>query len=154
MSSIANQLINLQNNTALVNFQQGQDRLSQGNGAELDKNSFLQLLMAQIANQDPTNPMDQSQMLQQQAAFTQIEELQNLTNVMQSNNQLMQASNLVGKHVIVTDEFQNQTTITVDSVMFDDTGNVVLRHGDNLYAASQIEEILSGPPVATPPTAG
>lgn len=143
MSTVANDLINLKNNTARVQYQQGQDRIAQGN-RELDNNAFLQLMLAQLRNQDPTNPMDQSQFLQQQAAFTQIEKLENLTAAINSNNQVMQASNLVGKTVVVEDEFQNQKEITVDSVLFDGQGQVVLRHGEDMYSAAQVVEIKSG----------
>lgn len=157
MSSIANQLTTLQNNTGQVQYNQGQDRIRSGSNSELDNNAFLQLFLTQLRNQDPTNPMDQSQLLQQQASFTQIEQLQSLNSNIESSNQMMQASNLVGKSVTVKDQFGDQSTIDVDSVLFDSNGDVILRSGDDLYAASQVVEILanpSQPPAGTGTDAG
>ncbi len=148
MSSITNDLLNMQNNTSRLNYQAGQDRVAQGNN-ELDKDAFLQLMFAQLRNQNPDDAMDPSQFLQQQASFTQIEELQNLSSAIKGNNQLMQASNLVGKSVTIQDSLGNDQTLTVESVVFDDTGQVLLKNGDDIYPASSIQEIFD-----TPPTTG
>jgi flagellar basal-body rod modification protein FlgD len=40
-----------------------------------NENTFLQLLVAQIKNQDPTNPTDAVQFLSQLAQFSQLEQL-------------------------------------------------------------------------------
>ncbi len=40
-----------------------------------NESTFLQLLVAQIQNQDPTQPMDSSTFLTQLAEFTQVEQL-------------------------------------------------------------------------------
>jgi flagellar basal-body rod modification protein FlgD len=40
-----------------------------------DETTFLQLLVAQIQNQDPTSPMDSSTFLTQLASFSQLEQL-------------------------------------------------------------------------------
>jgi flagellar basal-body rod modification protein FlgD len=40
-----------------------------------NENTFLQLLVAQIKNQDPTNPTDSVQFLSQLAQFSQLEQL-------------------------------------------------------------------------------
>jgi flagellar basal-body rod modification protein FlgD len=145
VSSVANSLINLQNNTAQVQYNQSQDRIQAGANSQLDNNAFLRLFLTQLQNQDPTNPMDQSQLLQQQASFTQIEQLQNLNSNIESSNQMMQASNLVGKSVTIEDQFGEQSTINVDSVLFDANGDVILRSGEDLYAASQVVEIIANP---------
>lgn len=49
-----------------------------GSGATLNKNDFLKLLVTQLQNQDPLNPMDQNQFLSQTAQFTSLEQLQNI----------------------------------------------------------------------------
>lgn len=43
-------------------------------GAMGDYNTFLQLLIAQAKNQDPTNPTDPAQYVQQFAALSQVEQ--------------------------------------------------------------------------------
>ena len=45
----------------------------------VNKNMFLQLLVAQIKNQDPLNPADGVQFLAQLAQFTQLEQTQNMS---------------------------------------------------------------------------
>ncbi len=43
----------------------------------IDKNMFLQLLVAQLKNQDPLNPTDSMQFVQQLAQFQQLEQTVN-----------------------------------------------------------------------------
>ena len=44
-------------------------------GALAQESTFLQLLVAQIKNQDPTQPMDSTAFLSQLAQFSQLEQL-------------------------------------------------------------------------------
>ena len=53
------------------------------------------MLMTQIKNQDPTNAMDDNQMVAQLAQFSMIEMLQQLTTAMQGSS-LAQATALIG----------------------------------------------------------
>lgn len=46
-----------------------------GTGALANESTFLQLLVAQIKNQDPTQPMDSTAFLSQLAQFSQLEQL-------------------------------------------------------------------------------
>lgn len=46
-------------------------KVGKGMGA-MDATDFMKLLTTQLANQDPTNPMDNSQMLAQMAQFTSL----------------------------------------------------------------------------------
>ena len=45
---------------------------------QVDKNMFLQLLVAQLKNQDPMNPSDSSQFVGQLAQFQQLENSTNM----------------------------------------------------------------------------
>ena len=45
-----------------------------------DKDMFLQLLVAQMRYQDPTNPTDSSQFLAQSAQFTALEKMEAVAN--------------------------------------------------------------------------
>lgn len=47
-------------------------------GAQVDKHMFLQLLVAQLRNQDPMNPTDGSQFVAQLAQFQQMESTLNM----------------------------------------------------------------------------
>lgn len=74
---------------------------------DLDQDAFMQLLIAQMKNQDPTEPVDASEQLVQLAQFTQVESLDKINAQMealvsaQSSTQALQASALVGKTVQV-----------------------------------------------------
>lgn len=72
---------------------------------DLDKDAFLQLLVAQLQNQDPTQASDPNQMVQQMTSFSALEQAQNTNTLLaaiQTQNQTLlqtQAVGLVGKTV-------------------------------------------------------
>jgi len=70
------------------------------------KDDFLKLLVAQLENQDPLNPMDGTEFTAQLAQFSSLEYLQNINgglsdlNTAQSALQNSQAVSLIGKTVL------------------------------------------------------
>ncbi len=75
--------------------------------ATLNYNNFLQLLIAQMKYQDPTDPMDASEQVSQLATFSQVEQSvkmnSNLQAIIQANS-FSQASDLVGKYITSADD--------------------------------------------------
>ena len=73
----------------------------------LGKDEFLRLLVAQLKNQDPLNPMDNSQFVAQTAQFSSLEQLQNMNKTLDrlaansGNGGAASASALLGKTVTV-----------------------------------------------------
>ena len=73
-------------------------------------NSFLQLLMTQLKNQDPTSPMDTNQFTSQLVQFTGVQQQINtnasLTTLIQATqgNTLLNSSSIIGKAVEVTSD--------------------------------------------------
>jgi hypothetical protein len=53
-------------------------------GTELDKNAFLNLLIAQLKNQDPLNPMKDQEFIAQLATFSSLEQMGNMNKNMES----------------------------------------------------------------------
>lgn len=96
------------------------------NGADL-KNQFMTLLVAQIKNQSPDNPMDSSALVGQLAQFSQVESSENMAKMMASNNALMEkmqmitTANLVGQQVMVA---SNQVELGTQS----QSGRLTLQH--------------------------
>lgn len=74
------------------------------NGA-LGKDAFLQILITQLQNQDPTSPMDDKEFIAQMAQFSSLEQMQNMTKAMenllasQEQTQLMNYSTFVGQEI-------------------------------------------------------
>lgn len=58
----------------------------------LDKNAFLQLMIAQLRHQDPTSPMDTNKFIDQMASFTTLEQISNLNSNFEKLYSLQQFS--------------------------------------------------------------
>ena len=78
----------------------------------MGKEDFLQLLVAQLQNQDPLNPSDPTAFTAQLAQFSQLEQLTNMTEsmegmtLMSNEMQQMSALSLMGQEVTAqTDQF-------------------------------------------------
>lgn len=81
----------------------------------VDYNAFLQLMIAQMKNQDPTSPMDPTDQLSQLASFSQVEQAIQTNSKLETlltNMSFGQVDDLIGK--TVTDA--NGTTGVVKSV--------------------------------------
>ncbi len=63
----------------------------------MDKEAFLQLLVAQMQYQDPLEPTSNTEFVSQYAQFSQVEQMQNLA----ATSELARATSLVGDHVYV-----------------------------------------------------
>lgn len=81
-------------------------RSTQQPKANVDYQSFLKLLVAQMRNQDPTNPMDPTQYVSQLATFSQVEQsvqMNTKLSDMLASSQLSQASSVIGKELTSAD---------------------------------------------------
>lgn len=73
--------------------------------SELGKDAFLQILITQLQNQDPTQPMDDKEFISQMAQFSSLEQMQNMSTAMekllasQQQLQLMNYTSFIGKEV-------------------------------------------------------
>jgi flagellar basal-body rod modification protein FlgD len=90
----------------------------------LNYNDFLTLLMAEMKNQDPTQPMDPSQMVSQLATVSEVGQAvqtnTNLASLLMSTS-LAQAEQLVGKTITSAD---GSTSGEVASVSVTSSGAV------------------------------
>ena len=108
----------------------------------LGKNDFMTLLIAQMKNQDPLNPMDGTQFASQLAQFSSLQELQNLNDSMtqsinanyslaQSINNTMSAT-LIGKDVKVSGQdltYNGQNSVQLGYNLQSDASSVSI----NIY---------------------
>ena len=68
---------------------------SDNNG--MDKDAFLQLLVAQMQYQDPLEPTSNTEYISQYAQFSQVEQMQNMA----ATSELARATSLVGQEVYI-----------------------------------------------------
>lgn len=93
----------------------------------VDYNTFLQLLIAEMKNQDPTNPMDTSQYMSQFAQLSSVEQAMQTNNKLDSllsSQSLSQADGLIGKTVSFTDSTGATFTGKVKSISINTDGSV------------------------------
>ncbi len=108
----------------------------------LDKDAFLQLLVAEMQNQDPLEPSSNTEYVAQLATFTQVEEMQNMANSMAQN----QANALVGKTVIMNTITASGTTSYVGGVVdriVNSNGKTYVGIDGSLYDINDLNSILN-----------
>ncbi|MCA0969137.1 flagellar hook assembly protein FlgD [Halobacillus litoralis] len=83
-----------------------QNQQTRGSGdSSLGKDDFLKILMAQIQNQNPLDPMKDKEFISQMTQFSSLEQMTNMSQAFQSFSQsqslppVIQYSHLIGKEV-------------------------------------------------------
>ena len=112
---------------------------------QMDKDTFLKLLVAQMRYQDPSNPTDPTQFMSQTAAFTQVEKLDQLVTQNASIVALQKTMNagvIVGHTVTYTDDTGTSRTGTVTSVLLgDDTKEATATIGGKNVPLARITQV-------------
>lgn len=131
---------------------------------ELGKDEFLNLLVAQLNNQDPLSPQDNGAFIAQLAQFSQVEGIGKLNTSMDSmvsgyqSSQALQASSLVGRKVIIpTDKAVVDTSETFKASLvlpvassnvyvnvYDSAGSTVSRVNLGQQAAGNVSFMWDG----------
>ncbi len=139
MASVSEQII------ANTNYSQMTAASSKSNEAKsssssIDSQAFLRLLTEQLKYQDPMNPMDNSEMLAQEAQFATLEQMEALTSTFSSFSNIYQANSLLGQCVRVEVDGQGYVGI-VEGVDFSDTNGASVFVGDKYYPLSSITNV-------------
>jgi len=74
----------------------------------LDPQAFLQLLVAQLQYQDPTNPVDTSNFMNQTAMLSQVQTMNTMSTTlsdMMTAQQTASATSMIGKAISFVDPF-------------------------------------------------
>jgi flagellar basal-body rod modification protein FlgD len=93
----------------------------------VDYNTFLQLLVAEMKNQDPTNPMDTAQYMSQFAQLSTVEQAMQTNaklDALLSSQSLSQADGLIGKTVSFTDSTGASFSGKVVSISINSDGSI------------------------------
>ncbi len=109
---------------------------------DIDSEAFLNLLVAEMQNQDPLEPTTNTEWVSQYATFTQVSEIQEIGNDMSN----IKAQDLVGQNVImkVTNEKGNTDYISgkVDYVVYEED-EAYLSINDSLYSVKDLDTVAS-----------
>jgi flagellar basal-body rod modification protein FlgD len=110
----------------------------------LDMDHFLTLMITELQNQDPLNPMDNAQILQQISQIREIEATTRLQETLESvllGQNLSNASGLLNKRVTALTDGGDEVQGTVERVSVADN-KVNLSVGGRQVALSNVREIL------------
>ncbi|WJG10551.1 flagellar hook assembly protein FlgD [Aliiglaciecola sp. LCG003] len=131
-----------------------------GSNQRLSQEDFFAILTEQLANQDPTKPVDNDQMVSQMTSFTISEGITDLNSkfdefaTSMTSNQALQASSLIGQDVllagnvgylnnagdgisgvVITDKTTQELEITIES----EIGEVIKTISAGIQSAGNIE---------------
>ncbi len=121
----------------IVNSQPSTDSVA-GPQQTLTQNNFLQLLVAQMENQDPLQPQSDTEMASQMAQFTSLTQ----ATAMSSSLSMMQANSLIGSTVTIKLDSQNDVTsgvvqsVLVGAASSDGTPQIIVN--GTAYDLSQV----------------
>ncbi|MFC5448343.1 flagellar hook capping FlgD N-terminal domain-containing protein [Paenibacillus aestuarii] len=110
---------------------------TQKDGSTMGKDDFLKILITQLQNQDPTQPLQDKEFIAQMAQFTSVEQLTNMASEMKLMRQSLGfVSGMIGKSITWDSTDSSGATVeksgVVDSITFKD---------GNQYANVKGEEI-------------
>ena len=156
-------ITNLKNDAAYNSYvtRQGQNAAgaagtagaSTANAMKQDYTMFLQLMLTQLENQDPTSPMENTEWLSQLAQYSSLEQMTAMNSNMESissslqdlsanvgtNAVISQTLSLVGKDVTIKTETGNINGIVEEATF--DGGVGFVKIGEEYYSIANITSI-------------
>ncbi len=143
-----------QSSTANFSAQQASGQVGQQSDSynDLDIDSFLKLLISELQNQDPLDPMDNSEMVQQIGQIREIGATDQLTQTLSnlsSSQELVTASSLIGQTVQGLADDASAVDgvvdrITVETSPENDARTVKVHVGGKTMDIKNIREIQTG----------
>ncbi|MBQ8636284.1 hypothetical protein IJX73_00680 [bacterium] len=116
--------------------------------SSVNSQDFLYLLTQQLQYQDPMNPMDNSEMLAQEAQFATLEQMEALTSSFSEFSSIYQANSLLGQNVEVSVDGK-ETSGKVEYVDFSDTSGASVSINGNMYPLSSVTKVYPEDVVST-----
>ena len=129
--------------SAATNATKGKEEVAKKGSEDLDKDAFLQLLVAQMKYQDPLEPTSNTEYISQYATFSELEQMQNMSG----NLTLSRASETVGKEVIIESQSESGETKTVqgyvEKVVYNGS-KAYLSVDGALYSIDDLKQVIDG----------
>jgi flagellar basal-body rod modification protein FlgD len=111
--------------------------------SQVDLDDFINLLVTELQNQDPLDPMNNQEILQQVSQIREIESTQRLTETLESvllGQNVATAGNLLGQTIVGLSDSNEQVSGEVDAVTIQD-GTVKLHVGEHAVDLGNLMEI-------------
>jgi len=145
MTTISSQITALRNETTQLQSEQARTT-----GLQNNSNTFLTLMMKQLENQDPTEPVDNTQWLSQLAQYSSLEQMTQMNSGLENcakyisamyddmmiNSEINQTLSMIGKDVTLQipneQDPKNPTVITgnVTEASFEDGSGKIKVNGE------------------------
>jgi flagellar basal-body rod modification protein FlgD len=109
----------------------------------LTVNDFTKMLVTEMQNQDPTQPMTNTDLMNQVSQIQSIESNQQLTATLQAvalGQSIASAGNLIGRNVSGLDDKGNKVSGTVKSASISN-GSAILNVGSSTISLNNVTEI-------------
>lgn len=117
---------------------------------QVDYQTFLKLLVAQMKNQDPLSPMESTEYVAQLATFSQVEQSIQMNRKLEDmlqNSTLSQATSLIGKEIESMDGTVKGIVLAVE--LYSDGVAAVLDNGEKVAMSPGV--IIREPGTSAPP---
>jgi len=122
-----------------------------GGFSNVDSDQFMQLLLAELQNQDPLEPMKNSDMVQQMSQIRNIgatDQLTSTLSTLRESQELVTASGLIGQQVQGLADDASEVNGVVDRITVEidsenDTRNVKVHVGNQTMQIRNIRTILN-----------
>jgi flagellar basal-body rod modification protein FlgD len=113
------------------------------NNSQLQMDDFLQLLTSQITNQDPLEPMKDTEFISQMASIASLEQMQQFTqgfSKFADSHGEMLAQSYLGNHVIINNGIK-EISGKVDAVEKLEDGSIRLEVGGESYDPKDVSRV-------------
>ncbi len=111
----------------------------------LDQSEFLNIMIAELTNQDPLEPLDNQQFLNQLVQIQTLQATTDLTNGIESlllGQQIASAGSLIGQQVVGTGASGNPVEGVVDRVLVNGD-EVILGVGEETLPLNAVTQIVN-----------
>ena len=143
-SAVSNDIVSNANNSTIAKNSQSNSTAttnSSSSSSSVSSEAFLNLLCMQLQYQDPTNPMDNNEMLAQEAQFVTLEQMEKLASSFSEFSSIYQANSLIGQKVEVSSNTGNSVVGTVEYVDYSDSEGASISVNGTLYPLDNVSKV-------------
>ncbi len=113
-----------------------------GQNQQLGRDDFLKILLTQLQNQDPTNPMEDKEFIAQMAQFSTLEQMTNMAQGFQDLSTVLTSTQVLGV-LGRTVEVQSDSGVVQGTVSAVTQGsNPTVTVNDQVFGYADIQRIL------------